>query len=116
MKLLIVIVYLILNGIGLILIKLGSDTLSIGIRRGIFNCSMSWFSILGLLCYIGSFLIFNFLLVKKFDLIYLMPIITGISQIFVILAGLFIFKEHISRYGIIGIIAVTIGVVLMNIK
>ena len=116
MKLLIIVFYLLLSAGGLVLIKLGANTLSIGMKQGMFNCSMSWLSILGLSCYIGSFLIFNFILVKKFDLTYIMPIVTGTSQIVVILAGFFIFKEHISRYGIIGIIAVTIGVILMNIK
>lgn len=116
MKILIIAIYLLLSVGGLVLIKLGANTVSIGVNQGIFNCSISWISILGLICYIGSFLIFTFVLVKKFDLIYIMPIITGISQIFVVLAGIFIFKEHISRYGIIGIIAIIAGIILMNIK
>ena len=116
MEILIIVIYLFLSTGGLILIKLGANSVSLGINQGIFNCSISLTSILGLICYIGSFLIFTFVLVKKFDLTYLMPIVTGISQIVVILAGVFVFKEHISRYGIIGIISVILGIVLMNIK
>lgn len=116
MKLLIVAIYLLLSSGGLILIKLGADSMSIAINKGMFSCSMSWISILGLLCYIGSFLLFSFVLVKKFDLTYIMPIVTGISQILVIVAGLTIFKEHISNFGIIGIFLVIAGIVMLNIK
>ena len=116
MEILIIAIYLLLSTGGLILIKLGADTVSIGVQQGVFNCSISWVSIFGLLCYIGSFLIFTFVLVKRFDLTYIMPIVTGISQAVVILAGLFVFKEHISNFGIVGIILVILGIVLMNIK
>jgi len=116
MEILIIAIYLLLSAGGLVLIKLGADTVAIGMSKGVFNCSISWISILGLLCYICSFLIFTFVLVKKFDLTYIMPIVTGISQILVIVAGLLVFKEHLTRYGIIGIVAVIAGIILMNIK
>jgi len=116
MKILIVAVYLLLSSGGLVLIKLGADSMSFAINKGAFNLSMSWISILGLLCYIISFLLFSFVLVKKFDLTYIMPIVTGISQILVIVAGLTIFKEHINNFGIIGILLVIAGIVMLNIK
>lgn len=55
-------------------------------------------------------------MVRKFDLTYIMPIVTGISQILIIIAGLTIFKEHITKFGIIGIFLVIIGIVMLNIK
>lgn len=100
MEILIIAVYLLLSTGGLVLIKTGAETVKLGIKEGIFNCQISLLSILGLIFYIGSFLIFTFVLVKKFDLTYIMPIVTGISQILVILAGLFVFKEHIGNFGI----------------
>lgn len=116
MKLLITAIYLLLSSGGLVLIKLGADSVSMAINKGAFNLSMSWISILGLLCYIVSFLLFSFVLVRKFDLTYIMPIVTGISQILVIVAGLTIFKEHINTFGIIGIFLVIAGIVMLNIK
>ena len=116
MKLLIIAIYLLLSTGGLVLIKLGADTMTIAINKGAFNLSMGWASILGMVCYIGSFLLFSFVLVKKYDLTYLMPVITAISQILVILAGLTIFKEHVSNFGIIGILLVIAGIVMLNIK
>lgn len=100
MQILIIIIYLLLSSGGLVLIKTGADSVNLGIKQGIFNLQISLISILGLICYIGSFLIFTFIIVKKFDLIYIMPIITGISQALVIIAGVFIFKEQIGGFGI----------------
>ncbi len=116
MEILIIAIYLLLSSGGLILIKLGANSVILNIKNGIFNCSISIISLLGLICYIGSFLIFTFVIVKKFDLTYIMPILTGISQIFVILSGCFIFKEYINNYGIIGIVLIIIGLVMLNIK
>lgn len=116
MEILIITIYLLLSSGGLVLIKLGADSVAIGMKQGIFNCSISLVSILGLICYIGSFLIFTFVLVKRFDLTYIMPIITGISQAIVIIAGLLVFKEHITSFGIVGIILIIAGIVLLNIK
>ena len=101
MQILIIVIYLLLSTGGLVLIKSGANSVQLEIKQGIFNCQISWISILGLICYIGSFLIFTFILVKKFDLTYIMPILTGVSQVLVILAGLFVFKEHIGSFGII---------------
>lgn len=116
MEIVVIAIYLALSSGGLILIKLGSNSVNIGLKNGIFNCSMSLVSILGLICYVGSFLIFTFVIVKRFNLTYIMPIVTGISQVLVILAGLLIFKEHIGNGGIVGIILVILGVILLNIK
>lgn len=116
MKFLIVAIYLLLSSGGLVLIKLGADSMSILINKQLFSCSMNWLSILGLICYIGSFLLFSFVLVRKFDLTYIMPIVTGVSQVLVIIAGLTVFKEHISNFGIIGIFLVIAGIVMLNIK
>ena len=116
MGVLIIVIYLLLSTGGLVLIKSGANSVELGIKQGIFNCSISLISIVGLICYIGSFLIFTFVIVKKFDLTYIMPILTGISQVIVILAGLFVFKEHIGNFGIVGIIFLILGEIMLNIK
>lgn len=116
MGILMLVIYLLLSTGGLVLIKLGANSVELGVKQGIFNCSISIVSIVGLICYIGSFLIFTFVIVKKFDLTYIMPILTGISQVIVILAGLLVFKEHVGNFGIAGIIFVILGVIMLNIK
>lgn len=116
MQIIIILAYLVLTTLGLILVKLGSNTFSLELSKGMFNCSISWLFILGLICYIGSFIIFTFVLVRKFNLTYIMPITTGITQVLVILAGLVIFKEYVNIYQMIGIILTVVGVVLLNMK
>lgn len=116
MKLLITAIYLLLSSGGLVLMKMGADAISVAISKETFSFSINWISMLGLICYIGSFFLFSFVLVKKFDLTYIMPIISGVSQILIIIAGLTIFKEHISNFGIIGIFLVIAGIVMLNIK
>lgn len=111
-----IIIYLILTVGGLILVKSGADTTKIAIENGAFNFSMQLKVMLGFLSYVGSFLIYTFYIIKKFDLSYIYPIIAGITQILIIAAGVILFKEKISPLGIGGIILIIIGVVLLNIK
>lgn len=116
MKIISIIMYLILSVGGLILVKSGSNSMNISINSGNFNFSMGIKAILGFIAYIGSFIIYTFYIVRKFDLSYIYPIVTGITQVLVIIAGLVIFKESISMYGYIGILLIIIGVTLLNIK
>lgn len=116
MKILSIIIYLFFTVGGLVLVKMGSNSINLAITNGNFNFSMELKAIAGFIMYIVSFLIYTFYIIKKFDLSYIYPIITGITQVLVILAGVFIFKEHISTPAIIGIILVLIGIVCLNIK
>ena len=116
MKILSIIIYLILTVGGLILVKAGSGNIQIAIQDGTFNFSMGLKAMLGFIAYIGSFLIYTFYIIKNFDLSYIYPIITAITQILIILAGVFIFKEHLNAYAIRGIVLIIIRVILLNIK
>lgn len=116
MKIISIIIYLILSVGGLILVKSGSSSVNIAIQDGTFNFAMGIKSMLGFIAYIGSFLIYTFYIIKSFDLSYIFPIITGITQVLVIIAGVLIFKEHINAYAIGGIVLIIIGIALLNIK
>ena len=116
MQILIIILYLIFTVGGLVLVKMGSDSINLAITNGVFNFSMGIKAIIGFISYIVSFLIYTFYIIRKFDLSYIYPIIAGITQVLVIVAGVLIFKERLSIPGIIGIILVIIGIVCLNIK
>ena len=116
MEIISIVVYLILTVGGLILMKSGSESTSLAIQNGTFNFSMQLKVMLGFLFYVGSFLIYTFYIIKRFDLSYIYPIITGITQILVVIAGIIIFKEKISAFGIGGFALIIIGVILLNIK
>lgn len=116
MKIISILLYLILSVGGLVLVKLGSGNINLAINDGTFNFSMGIKAMLGFIAYIGSFVIYTFYIIRTFDLSYIFPIITGITQVLVILAGVFIFKEQLSIYGIGGIVLIIIGIALLNIR
>lgn len=116
MKIISIIIYLILTVGGLVLVKSGAETTSLAIQNGTFNFSMQLKVMLGFISYVGSFLIYTFYIIKKFDLSYIYPIITGITQVLVVIAGILIFKEKLNIYGIIGIILIILGVIALNVK
>ena len=115
MQIILVIIYLILTISGLVLMKLGGNPGSLAIENGNMNFGISLISLAGFICYIGSFLLFTRLVVM-FDLSYIMPISTGITQILSLVASKMIFKEEISTYGIIGASLVIVGIIVMNWK
>lgn len=71
-------------------------------------------SAIGFVCYICSFLLFTRMVIM-FDLSYIMPLTTGIVQILSLVASSVVFKESISKQGIIGA-SIIIGLIIMNYK
>ena len=71
--------------------------------------------IIGLCCYILSFFLFAYI-IQKHDLSYIYPIAAGLVNVLSVLMGVFVLKENISIFGVIGALVVVIGIVLMNIK
>ena len=115
LKYILEVIYLIATTSGMALIKLGGSSTSLAIKGGNFAMSMSFISILGYLLYIISFLLWTKIL-TMFDLSYIVPITTGISQIIILLIAFGVFHENISTMGIIGIVITICGVICMNIK
>lgn len=116
MKIISIIIYLVFTVGGLILVKSGSESTNIAIQNGTFNFAMQLKVMLGFISYVISFLIYTFYIIKKFDLSYIYPIISGITQVLVVIAGVIIFKEKISGFGIGGVILIILGVTFLNIK
>ena len=116
MKIISIIVYLCCSVGGLVLMKAEANSTAIAMNNGVFNFSMGLKSMLGFILYIVSFLIYSFYIIKQFDLSLIFPIITGITQILVILAGVFLFKESMSTFSIVGVFLIIAGVTFLNIK
>jgi len=115
MKLILVLAYLIFSILGLILMKKGGNAGSIGFNNGNVGLTVNVISFIGIILYIISFLLYT-KVVTSFDLSYISPIITGVSQILILLASWSFLKETISKQGIIGAIIIIIGILVMNIK
>ena len=78
------------------------------------NIKLSLISILGLLCYLSSFLIY-ILILPKFNLSYIMPITSAISYIGIFILSALVLKETITSNGIIGAFIILVGIIIMNI-
>lgn len=115
MQFILVIIYLLLTMSGLVLIKLGGNSGSLSITQGNVNFGVSLISLIGLICYIGSFLLYTRIVVI-FDLSYITPLCTGIVQILTLIASKLIFKENVSIQGVIGVSIIIIGLIIMNLK
>ena len=113
-KMILVILYILLTITGLVLMKLGGNTGSILIENMSFSFTMNFISLIGFISYILSFLLFTNIVVK-FDLSYIMPVVTGIIQIMTLILANFLFKEKFSRSSIIGASLVIIGIFVMNV-
>lgn len=113
MKFILTATYIIMTTSGIYLIKLGGDSLTVSFKNG-FSFSAGLLTILGLLAYLCSFLLWQKLL-TTFDLTYIVPITTGICQLLILAIGLFAFKENINWVGLIGVLFVIAGVVMIAI-
>lgn len=115
MQFIIIGIYLLLTMSGLILIKLGGNTGRFAMIEGDINFGISPISLLGFICYIGSFFLYTRMVVM-FDLSYITPLCTGIVQILTLVASKVIFKENITVQGIVGASIIIIGLLVMNWK
>lgn len=93
--------------------KLGGDSLSLNFSGGV-NLKVGFVTALGFFSYLCSFLLWQKLL-TSFDLSYIVPLTTGISQIVILLIGMILFNESINLTGIIGVILTVIGVILIGL-
>lgn len=114
MKVLLTIIYLLLTTGGMVLMKLGGNSLVLSFKNG-FMFKMGYLTMLGFIVYLLSFILWQRLLVA-FDLSYIVPITTGISQIIILIVGYFIFKESINVFNIIGVLLIISGIMLVVLK
>ena len=111
-----IIIYIILTVSVLVLFKLfTSQDFSIAFTSNKMSVVLNYKAILGLLCYVFSFLLYMGL-VSKFDLSYIVPITQGIIYILIFISSIAIFKEKITIQAFIGTVMVILGIILLNIK
>jgi len=115
-NILLMIFYVFLSVSGLILYKLGSNSSQIEvIAKEILSLKISFISIIGIFCYISSFIFFLILLSRN-ALSFLLPVITAIIYILVLIASVIILKEKVTLISLLGSLLIIIGVMLILFK
>lgn len=114
-KYLLLLPYLFFTVSGLIFMKLGGDTFKFSINEFGTKVNISWKSLVGLSFYFISFLLWT-IIIPKYDLSFVMPVVIGTVQVLTLFAAFLIFHESISLTNLIGIILVIAGIVLINFQ
>lgn len=107
--------YVLFSSSGLVLIKMGTTNAAFSTANGILNLVVDIKLIIGMICYMVSFLLYIMVL-SKFNLSTIFPVASGIVLIGTVLAGVFFFKEQLAIHHIIGVAMILIGIFLLNIK
>jgi len=107
--------YLLFSCFGMVLIKYGSANNSFDIAEKVVNLKLGFYTIVGLVLYLMSFVMWVIVL-QKFKLSYISPLVSGISYALIIVLSLLVLHEKISGFQWAGIVIIFIGVILMNIK
>ncbi len=111
MKYILTLIYLACTTGGITFMKLGGDSLKLSLKGG-FTFKIGFLTFIGFFLYLVSFLLWQRMIVK-YDLSTMVPIVTGIVQILVLLAGHFIFKESLSVVSLIGAMMIIAGIIVM---
>ncbi len=107
--------YLLFSCVGMVLIKYGSANNAFVIAGRIFSLKLDFYTVVGLVFYLLSFVMWVVVL-QKFKLSYISPLVSGISYVLIILLSLIVLHEKISGFQWAGIGVIFIGVILMNVK
>ena len=114
MSILLVVLYCVLTVAGLILYKVGANhEFVFMIKNNIFQIKMSLISLIGLCCYVCSFLIY-ILLIPRFNLSYILPVTAAITYISIFILSVLLLKEQVTLNSIIGTVFILIGILLMT--
>lgn len=112
----ILLLYVLTSSFGLIALKLGSKTgAPISFVNSRLNLNLTGWAITGLTLYVISFVLYTYL-ISKHDLGYIVPLTTALVYTLIFGASFFLFKETFTVIKVMGIIAIFIGIVLLNIK
>ena len=116
MQLITIIIYAVISVTGLTLVKLGSSNpLSFSLEHTGFSFGVGWLTLLGLVLYIISFLIYMTLIAKN-SLTYVTPVASAIVYILTMVVSLVVLKEQVTPMQWVGWCLILVGAVLMNLK
>ena len=116
MQIIMILIYAVTAVSAVTLVKLGNVApLTFSVGQAGFSFGIGWITLLGLLLYIVSFLIYM-TLVSKNNLTYLTPVSSGMVYILTMIVSLSILKEQVTPTQWAGWGLILAGLLLMNLK
>lgn len=114
-KIIYILLYLLFSTGGLVFIKIGTDGTKIEVTKYFLSATLNWKLLIGFCLYILSFILYT-VVISKFNLSYIYPILTAVLFILVMISSAIILKETVSTSQIIGAIIITVGVLITIFK
>jgi drug/metabolite transporter (DMT)-like permease len=112
----IIALYVLATSFALVALKWGSKSGAlISNLDNKFQLNLNIFTFAGIFLYGVSFIIYTFL-IARYDLGYIIPLATAFVYIAIFTASYFIFNETFTVLKIFGILLITLGLVLLNLK
>jgi drug/metabolite transporter (DMT)-like permease len=116
MPIFIIIAYILSTASALVLIKLGTSSgVPISIIENSIKLNLNIYTVLGIILYGTSFLLYMYLL-SKFDLGFIIPLTLAFVYILIFIASFVIFKETFTALKVFGIFLILGGVVLLSLN
>ena len=107
-------VYALLSAGGLVLFKLGGQDAAFQVGKTGFSLALSWKMLLGILCYLCSFLLW-LVIVSRTQLTFAMPLSVGVVNTLVFLGSARFLGEEITPTKIAGLVVIVLGLFLISI-
>lgn len=115
-NILLVAIYAIFSVAGLVCYKYGTNiNFNFTFKDSNMNFNIHIMAIVGLLFYLISFLLYM-LVLPRFNLTDILPIISAITSIVIYILSIIILKEPINIQKIIGAVIIAVGVFIMSFK
>jgi len=100
---------------GLILFKYGSNQKFVfEISHHAVNISINFYSIIGLILYVCSFILYIFVL-SKFEITYIIPIISMFTTIGIYFLSIIVLNEPFNWFRLIGALIIVLGAFIVNV-
>lgn len=115
-NIILVAVYTAFTVAGLICYKYGTNlSFDVSLKNTNISFNIHLVAILGLVFYVISFALYM-LVLPRFNLTYILPIISAITSILIYILSIVILKEEVDIQKIIGAAIIVIGVFIMSFK
>lgn len=106
--------YALLSAGGLVLFKLGGQDAALQLGREGFSLTLSWKMLLGVFCYLCSFLLW-LVIVSRTQLTFAMPLSVGVVNALVFLGSARFLGEDITPLKILGLGVIVLGLFLLSV-